>query len=153
MKTETDKNVKVITVSGNSSEASESESEVASIKSLTKENIKKDLEKKDVAKKDLAEDFELKNSDDEDEDETSSGTSEGTSSKGSSKGSSKASSKSSSEADSDEDCSTTELLASDPLYFVLSRFFITEDGKSLVTVMNDINNKLGKITKILSKKT
>ena len=53
--------------------------------------------------------------------------------------------------DSDTDCSTTELLAADPLYFVLSRFFVTEDGKSIVTVMNDINTKLGKIAKLLEK--
>lgn len=50
-----------------------------------------------------------------------------------------------------EDCSTTELLAADPLYFVLSRFFMTEDGKSIVTVLNQINETLGKIAKNMKK--
>lgn len=53
--------------------------------------------------------------------------------------------------DSEDGVSTTELLSADPLYFVLSRFFNTADGKSVVTVLDDINTKLGKIAKALNR--
>lgn len=59
--------------------------------------------------------------------------------------------KNDSDSDSDSDVSTTELLASDPLYFVLSRFFNTNEGKSIVTVLDEINDKLGKIVKAMKK--
>jgi hypothetical protein len=48
--------------------------------------------------------------------------------------------------DADSECNTADLLASDPLYFILSKFFITEDGKSLVTVLDEINKKLDKLS-------
>jgi len=53
----------------------------------------------------------------------------------------------SSEEDNESDCSTTELLAADPLYFVLSRFFISEDGKNIATILQDIDSKLGELVK------
>lgn len=49
-------------------------------------------------------------------------------------------------SDADSECNTADLLASDPLYFILSKFFITEDGKSLVTVLDEINKKLDKLS-------
>jgi len=55
------------------------------------------------------------------------------------------------EDDDDDGVSTTELLSADPLYFVLSRFFNTADGKSVVTVLDEINTKLGKIAKALNR--
>ena len=48
--------------------------------------------------------------------------------------------------DADSECNTADLLASDPLYFILSKFFMTADGKSLVTVLDEINKKLDKLT-------
>ncbi len=50
--------------------------------------------------------------------------------------------------DSESDCSecnTTDLLASDPLYFILSRMFITPEGKNIASVLAEINNKLDKL--------
>jgi hypothetical protein len=43
------------------------------------------------------------------------------------------------------DCNTTDLLASDPLYFILSRMFITPEGKNIASVLNEINTKLDKL--------
>jgi hypothetical protein len=50
--------------------------------------------------------------------------------------------------DSESDCSecnTTDLLASDPLYFILSRMFITPEGKNIASVLDEINNKIDKL--------
>ena len=50
--------------------------------------------------------------------------------------------------DSESDCSecnTSDLLASDPLYFILSRMFITPEGKNIASVLDEINNKLDKL--------
>ena len=49
------------------------------------------------------------------------------------------------ESDEDDDkvsFSTTDILANDPLYFVLSKIFMTEDGVSLATLLQQMNNKL-----------
>jgi hypothetical protein len=49
--------------------------------------------------------------------------------------------------DDDDECSTTELLEADPLYFVLSRMFLTDKGKSIATILEEINQKLDKLVK------
>lgn len=49
------------------------------------------------------------------------------------------------QSDSCSDCNTTDLLASDPLYFILSRMFITSEGKNIATVCDEINTKLAKL--------
>lgn len=54
--------------------------------------------------------------------------------------------------DDSSQCSTTELLAADPLYFVLSRFMMTKDGKNIADVLDEINHSLRKISKKLHKK-
>ena len=41
--------------------------------------------------------------------------------------------------------STTDILSSDPLYFILSQFFLTPDQKSIATILEEINQKLGKL--------
>ena len=49
----------------------------------------------------------------------------------------------SSEEDDDKvSFSTTDILANDPLYFVLSKIFMTEDNTSLATLLQQLNNKL-----------
>ena len=50
------------------------------------------------------------------------------------------------------DCSTTELLAADPLYFVLSKVFMPSDGTSLGSVLEDISHSLKAIAKQMKKK-
>jgi hypothetical protein len=46
-------------------------------------------------------------------------------------------------ADSEVSLTTSEILSSDPLYTILSQFFMTKDGtKSLVDVLEEINQKL-----------
>lgn len=53
--------------------------------------------------------------------------------------------------DSASDCSsastasTAQLLASDPLYYILSRLLVTPGGKNLATVLDEINNKLERL--------
>ena len=50
--------------------------------------------------------------------------------------------------DEEEDAvsfSTTDILANDPLYFVLSKILMTEDGKNIATILEEINTKLSKI--------
>lgn len=49
------------------------------------------------------------------------------------------------ESDSELSISTTDILSSDPLYFILSQFFLTEDQKSITTVLEEINQKLGEL--------
>lgn len=49
---------------------------------------------------------------------------------------------SSEEEDDKVSFSTTDILANDPLYFVLSKIFMTEDGVSLATLLQQMNNKL-----------
>ena len=58
---------------------------------------------------------------------------------------------SSSEEEEDDKVSfsTTDILANDPLYFVLSKIFITEDNKNIANVLQEINTKLDTL---LSKK-
>lgn len=46
------------------------------------------------------------------------------------------------ESDEDVSVNSTDILASDPLYFVLSRLFITKDGKNIADVLQEISNKL-----------
>lgn len=58
--------------------------------------------------------------------------------------SSSSSSSSSSESDEDDKVSfsTTDILSNDPLYFVLSKIFMTEDNVSLATLIQQMNSKL-----------
>lgn len=46
---------------------------------------------------------------------------------------------------SDSTASTAQLLASDPLYYILSRLFMTPGGKNLATILDEINVKLEKL--------
>lgn len=50
------------------------------------------------------------------------------------------------EDDSDDDdavsLSTTEILNSDPLYTILSQFFVTKEGKNIAEILEEINHKL-----------
>lgn len=55
-------------------------------------------------------------------------------------------------SDSTSTCSTSELLSADPLYFVMSRFLMNEDGQNIVHVLEKINNNLKKIAKSMHKK-
>ncbi len=57
------------------------------------------------------------------------------------------SSSSSSGSDSESECNTTDLLAADPLYFILSRLFMTPEGKNIATILEDINTKLDALLK------
>ncbi len=50
-------------------------------------------------------------------------------------------------SDSDSECNTTDLLAADPLYFILSRLFMTPEGKNIATILEDINTKLDALLK------
>jgi hypothetical protein len=61
--------------------------------------------------------------------------------------SSSESSSGSSGSDSDSECNTTDLLAADPLYFILSRLFMTPEGKNIATILEDINTKLDALLK------
>ena len=45
--------------------------------------------------------------------------------------------------------STAQLLASDPLYYILSRLFMTPGGKNLATILDEINVKLEKLEKLM----
>ena len=54
------------------------------------------------------------------------------------------------DSESNVSFSTTEILSNDPLYFILSRLFITENGKNLATILEEINQKLGKLTETSS---
>jgi hypothetical protein len=38
--------------------------------------------------------------------------------------------------------STTDILSNDPLYFVLSKILMTEDGKNIATILQEISTKL-----------
>lgn len=52
---------------------------------------------------------------------------------------------SSDEEGSDDDAvslSTTEILNSDPLYTILSQFFVTKDGKNIADILDEMNHKL-----------
>lgn len=70
------------------------------------------------------------------------------SSKESPSSSSSSSGSSSSEGeDSGSECNTTDLLAADPLYFILSRLFMTPSGKNLATILEEINGKLDNLLK------
>ena len=52
------------------------------------------------------------------------------------------------ERDDDMDSLHTEkFLAADPLYFILSRVFITDDGKNIATILSEINDKLTILTR------
>jgi hypothetical protein len=50
-------------------------------------------------------------------------------------------------SDSDSECNTTDLLAADPLYFILSRLFMTPEGKNIATILEDINTKMDALLK------
>lgn len=54
------------------------------------------------------------------------------------------------DSESNVSFSTTEILSNDPLYYILSRIFITEDGKNLASILDEINQKLGKLTETSS---
>lgn len=49
--------------------------------------------------------------------------------------------------DSDLSVSTTDILSSDPLYFILSQFFLTDDQKNIATILEEINQKLGRLAR------
>lgn len=49
------------------------------------------------------------------------------------------------EADSEVSISTTDILSSDPLYFILSQFFLTAEQKNIATILEEINQKLGSL--------
>jgi len=49
------------------------------------------------------------------------------------------------DSESCSECNTTDLLASDPLYFILSRMFITPEGKNIASVLEEINTKLDRL--------
>lgn len=49
------------------------------------------------------------------------------------------------DSDSCSECNTADLLASDPLYFILSRMFMTQDGKNVASILEEINVKLDKL--------
>jgi hypothetical protein len=49
------------------------------------------------------------------------------------------------DSDSCSECNTADLLASDPLYFILSRMFMTTDGKNVASILEEINVKLDKL--------
>ena len=49
------------------------------------------------------------------------------------------------DSDSCSECNTADLLASDPLYFILSRMFMTPDGKNVASILEEINVKLDKL--------
>jgi len=48
--------------------------------------------------------------------------------------------------------STTDILANDPLYFVLSKIFMTEDNVNVATLLQQILEKLDKLSSSLKKK-
>ena len=52
------------------------------------------------------------------------------------------------EEDDDVSVSTSEILNSDPLYTILSQFFMTEDGKNITEVLEEINVKLSKYMRV-----
>lgn len=49
------------------------------------------------------------------------------------------------DSDSCSECNTADLLASDPLYFILSRMFMTPDGKNVASILEEMNVKLDKL--------
>lgn len=68
----------------------------------------------------------------------------------SSSNSSPSTSESDTSSDPDDDnisIGTTEILSNDPLYFVLSKLFVTEDNKNLATILEQINQKLDCLVK------
>jgi hypothetical protein len=46
------------------------------------------------------------------------------------------------ETDADSIADTDDFLASDPLYFILSKFLMTKDGRNIATVLADLCDKL-----------
>jgi hypothetical protein len=54
-------------------------------------------------------------------------------------------------SDSSSDCDTAEILAADPLFFVLSRLLVNDKGENITTVLTNINHNLKKIHKAISK--
>lgn len=47
-----------------------------------------------------------------------------------------------SDDESDVSLSTTEILNNDPLYTILSQFFLSKDGKNIADILEEINHKL-----------
>ena len=45
--------------------------------------------------------------------------------------------------------STTRMLSEDPLFLVLSEYFVNKKGRNIVTVLDKINNNLSKLVKYL----
>lgn len=76
------------------------------------------------------------------ETETETGTETGTETESGSESGSSSSSLSGSDAIS---ITSSYVLTNDPLYFVLSKLFVTESGKNIATILEEINNKLEKL--------
>lgn len=41
--------------------------------------------------------------------------------------------------------STIQLLSSDPLFLILSEYFVTKNGKNMVTILEEINQNLARL--------
>ncbi len=92
----------------------------------------------------------------EDESSTDSESTTETSESSSSASSSSSDSESESSSDSASTVDTLELLGSDPLFLVLSQFFMTgekQGGKNITEVLQDISDKLSSILELSKKKT
>lgn len=50
-------------------------------------------------------------------------------------------------SDDNVSVATTDILSNDPLYFVLSKLFMTEDNINLATILQQINQKLDILVK------
>lgn len=59
---------------------------------------------------------------------------------------------SASEASSTGSYNTIDLLGGDPLFLVLSKFFMSEDGRNIADILEDISYKLEKLVRVSKKK-
>lgn len=59
---------------------------------------------------------------------------------------------SASEASSGGSYNTIDLLGGDPLFLVLSKFFMSEDGRNIADILEDISYKLDKLVRVSKKK-
>lgn len=92
-------------------------------------------------------DFSVESSSDASSESSSQSSSESQTSSSSSHSASEEPDKTPKEAEEESDCDTAELLAADPLYFILSRLLMTPSGKNLATVLDEINGKLDALLK------
>jgi len=96
-------------------EFSDSEDEKIAVKKETSKSGKKEakkIESEDASESDIETESDNSESDDESDD------------------------------DSDVSLSTTEILNNDPLYTILSQFFLSKDGKNIADILDEINHKL-----------